>query len=334
MKEYPKVSILIPTFNQSRYIAQAVESALAQNYPHLEVIVSDDASGDGTRQVLQRFTSDPRFQYKQNLKRRGRVGNYRLALYEYARGDYVLNLDGDDYLIDESYISRATELIQKHELIMVFAKQQVLIEKSGAIIEDTINSDLPKIIHGNWLFINYYRGYSIPHLSTLYHRETAMQIGYYTEDILSSDWESVLRLLVNHDVGFINAFVGVWRKYERNVSKSLDIPQTIANTAYIEKPYACVAGQDIFETPALDKWRQEMLKRYFIKMLAKTLLSKDNETHQELLRTIQEYDREIYAEVQRDIGFTIIKIVSPHPRLRRLVFKHILKMESFLADLE
>ena len=52
--EDPKVSVLIPSYNQENVIEQTVMSALTQNYDNLEVVVSDDASVDGTPQILKR----------------------------------------------------------------------------------------------------------------------------------------------------------------------------------------------------------------------------------------------------------------------------------------
>ena len=51
----PAVSVLIPTYNQEKYIVQSVESALIQDYPNLEIIVSNDNSKDNTEALLQKY---------------------------------------------------------------------------------------------------------------------------------------------------------------------------------------------------------------------------------------------------------------------------------------
>ena len=51
----PKASIIIPTYNQDKYIVRAIQSALSQDYPNLEVIISDDNSGDGTKEVVEEY---------------------------------------------------------------------------------------------------------------------------------------------------------------------------------------------------------------------------------------------------------------------------------------
>ena len=52
---FPLVSVLIPTYNGERHITEALFSVVRQNYPHKEIIVTDDASGDGTLALVQRF---------------------------------------------------------------------------------------------------------------------------------------------------------------------------------------------------------------------------------------------------------------------------------------
>ncbi len=109
----PKVSVMIPTFNQAHLVGEAIESALAQTYENLEVIVADDASTDDTPEVVGDFTNDPRLSYYRNSTNLGRVANYHRTLYERATGDWVVNLDGDDYFTDQEYIYTAIQYIDK-----------------------------------------------------------------------------------------------------------------------------------------------------------------------------------------------------------------------------
>jgi len=81
-----KVTIMIPTYNQSAFILNAINSALDQNYPNLEVIVGDDASTDTTSEILKTI-DDSRLKIVRNTFNLGRVGNYRNLLYNHASGD-------------------------------------------------------------------------------------------------------------------------------------------------------------------------------------------------------------------------------------------------------
>ena len=73
----PKVTILIPTYNQERFIDRAIASALWQDHPSLEVVVLDDASTDGAGRAARAWSHDPRFRYACNERNLGRVENYR-----------------------------------------------------------------------------------------------------------------------------------------------------------------------------------------------------------------------------------------------------------------
>ena len=92
----PLVSIISPTYNQQRYVAQCIESALGQTYPHWEQIFVDDGSSDATRDVIARYT-DPRIRLIA-LRHRGLgalAESYNEAL-AVARGSLVGILEGDD----------------------------------------------------------------------------------------------------------------------------------------------------------------------------------------------------------------------------------------------
>ena len=94
----PKVSILIPAYNAEKLVHKAIDSALVQTYDNIEVIVINDGSTDDTWRVLQKCQK----QYPQKVrifsqKNKG-LGATRNVLLEKAKGDYVVNLDADDWL--------------------------------------------------------------------------------------------------------------------------------------------------------------------------------------------------------------------------------------------
>ena len=88
----PLVSVIIPTHNSARFIAQAVDGVLAQTYKHYEVIVVDDGSSDNTGDVLQQFAGHIRYHRQDN---RGPAAA-RNAGIKIAQGEFVCFLDADD----------------------------------------------------------------------------------------------------------------------------------------------------------------------------------------------------------------------------------------------
>ena len=89
----PRCSVVIPAYNVEAYLAEAVESALAQTYVDREVILVDDGSTDGTGDVASRYAGDVTI--LRNADRSGLSAARNLAL-DHAGGELVALLDGDD----------------------------------------------------------------------------------------------------------------------------------------------------------------------------------------------------------------------------------------------
>lgn len=102
----PFVSILIPCFNAERWIGQAIESAIAQTWPHKEVIVIDDGSTDESLDIIKGFGD--RIRWETGPNRGGNAARNRLL--EMARGDWLQYLDADDYLKPDKVVSQVAAL--------------------------------------------------------------------------------------------------------------------------------------------------------------------------------------------------------------------------------
>lgn len=105
----PKVSILIPCYNAEQWIAQAIESALAQTYPNKEVIVVDDGSTDSSLEVIKTFKDVIRWETQPN-----QGGNItRNRLLELSTGEWLQYLDSDDYLLPNKIEQQLSILSQE-----------------------------------------------------------------------------------------------------------------------------------------------------------------------------------------------------------------------------
>ena len=329
-----KVSIAITVYNQAHFIGQAVESALAQDYPNLEVVVSDNRSTDMIERRMDGYIHDSRLKYFRNEQNIGMIANARKALYEYSSGDLALHLDGDDYLIDPGYISKAVDLLERNQLVMVFARLKVFYERENLFVEDDVNSKLPQIMDGNWFFLNYHKGYSLPTLTVLHDRHEAMKLGFFKKDIRSSDWESLLRLTLTHKIGFINQFVGVWRRHGQNETMKQDFEKLTANIEYIESPYRYVLAKGIFSREVAENWRKLMLKRYFAKILVTAVMIKDRGLGGKIREHLKQYDVRVYDSLRRDVRFFVLMRMAENPALIKFVFKNFFGQESFAKDFE
>lgn len=110
------VSILIPCYNAERWIAQAVESALAQTWADKEVIVVDDGSTDGSADIVRGFGDAVVFEAAPHLG-----GNYaRNRLLSRARGQWLQYLDADDYLLPDKIGNQIAFLASHQDADVVY----------------------------------------------------------------------------------------------------------------------------------------------------------------------------------------------------------------------
>lgn len=106
----PLVTIGIPTYNRAAALRRAIASALSQDYPTIEVLISDNASTDGTREICEEFCrADPRVTYVRQPSNRGARANFAEVL-DRASGEYFMWL-GDDDWIDVSYVGHCLSLL-------------------------------------------------------------------------------------------------------------------------------------------------------------------------------------------------------------------------------
>lgn len=216
-----KVTIMIPTFNQPQYIEQCIASALAQDYPNLEIVISDDSLTDDTQKIVhQKFIHNAKLKYYRNANHLGRVMNYHKTLYERATGDYVLNLDGDDWLIDDTYISTAATILDNnHDVVCVMAKTRHFHQKDNKLVDAETYGSLPPFVEGNdFLYLNSLGTVTFNHLTVLYRAVNAKNLGFYNKETAWTDSESIFRLICNHRIGIVNQPVGVWRIHNNNES--------------------------------------------------------------------------------------------------------------------
>ncbi|MDR2877617.1 MAG: glycosyltransferase [Chromatiales bacterium] len=106
----PLVSVIIPAYNAQHYIGDALDSILNQDWLNLEVIVVDDGSTDGTREVVERYVSRVTYLYQANSGSCAAPRNHGLAK---CRGQYIAFLDADDLMTSDRLASQV-EFLEGH----------------------------------------------------------------------------------------------------------------------------------------------------------------------------------------------------------------------------
>ncbi|WDL69823.1 glycosyltransferase family 2 protein [Helicobacter winghamensis] len=101
-QQFPKVSIILTTYNREYFFTESIESLLEQDYPNLEIIISDDGSSDNTFNIACEYAQEnPHIKVVQNAHTKGSAGNRNNGL-DHASGELVMLLDDDDLLFKEA----------------------------------------------------------------------------------------------------------------------------------------------------------------------------------------------------------------------------------------
>lgn len=224
-ENFPKISIIITSFNQKDKLKRAVDSAINQTYKNTEIIIVDDCSTDGTDKLIEIFQREKRVKFIKNPTNFGVIFNAMHSFYNYASGDYVIFIDHDDYLVDNLFLENAVKLLNANsDLSMVVANCFIHNEETGAIIETGYNMET--IIDGKEYFLRY-KSEKYPNitsgLTTLFRRKNAMSMGCFKEVTHSKDLFLHLKLMLTGNVGFLKEHVGVYTLHKKNLSKSLPI---------------------------------------------------------------------------------------------------------------
>ncbi len=122
----PLVSIVICSYNYDKFVEAAVQSAVAQTHPRVEVIVVDDGSTDSSRERLMAWRDQVRLILKPNG---GQISSYNTG-YEAAQGEFIVFLDADD-LLDTDMVERALVLFQENPALSRVHYRLRLIDGEG-----------------------------------------------------------------------------------------------------------------------------------------------------------------------------------------------------------
>lgn len=124
------ISVIIPVYGVEKYIAQTIESVLAQTYSNWELILVDDGSPDNSVEICQQFT-DKRIKIIHQANR-GLAGARNTGI-RHAKGEYLAFLDGDDLWLPEK-LAKHLEHLEKNPSLGISYSRSALINETGETI--------------------------------------------------------------------------------------------------------------------------------------------------------------------------------------------------------
>lgn len=114
MSEHPLVSIIMPSYNADRYIAESIESVIAQTYPFWELVITDDRSSDKTVEIATSYSQkDSRIDFKVAESHSGIAGTRNQCIAR-AKGRFIAFLDNDDLWVPEKLEKQVCFMVEKN----------------------------------------------------------------------------------------------------------------------------------------------------------------------------------------------------------------------------
>lgn len=200
--ERPLVSIVTPTYNQSAFLRETIESVLAQDYPHIEYIVIDDGSTDDTPRVLAEYTGRLDWERHDNMGQTPTINKG----WQRSKGQVVTWLNSDDTLLPGA-VTKAVEYLGAHPECGIVFGDTLFTEPDGAPIERSRS-------RGRFDYREFVIGCEnpIPQPSAFIRRSVVDDVGlldphYY----YFMDWDFFLRAGVRHSIEYTPELLSTYR---------------------------------------------------------------------------------------------------------------------------
>ena len=251
MNPVPQISVCIPAFNHQKYIGACIDSVLNQTLAPFEVIITDDASTDGTLDVVKTY-ADPRIRLFRNRVNCGPsvATNNNLR---HAGGEYLCMLPSDDMFHPEKLARQADYLARHPGVGLVFASHRA-VDEDGAPIEDSafasaaVEADRPREA---WLadFFHGINALSAP--TVMMRRGVVERVGNCDPRLLQTqDFDLWIRAALHFDIHVLPEPLVDYRVLADHGNASGGSPDKQARTAWeiakVLRRFLAIDDEDLF----------------------------------------------------------------------------------------
>jgi glycosyltransferase involved in cell wall biosynthesis len=222
--ERANVTVCIATYNRANWLRTAVESVLSQTYDRFVVLVSDNASDDGTAEVMQAF-DDPRVAYLPLAENIGRSANER-RLMNLVETDYAVFLGDDDALLP-THLEATVAAIRERPSVGVVHTGCTLVNRDDGVVDPHVKfvrTSGDEVFESGAEFRrrSMQAGWTVCWMSALFRREAILGAGgLREEDGLIDDFPLMLRISTNWDFVYLNRPLVRMRVHASAASSSL-----------------------------------------------------------------------------------------------------------------
>lgn len=227
------ISVVIPTYNHVRFLADAIQSALKQSYPSVEIIVVDDGSTDQTHTLVESFGERVHYIWQEN---RGRSGA-RNAGIAAAQGEYIALLDADDFW-EPTYLAIVQRVLAADPRLGAVYTGLQFVNSKGERLPQSCVATAPS----DRLYDRLLDGEFFSPSAVLVRRSCFAQVGVFDETLRASeDWDMWLRVAQLYPVAGIAQPLLNYRVHGNNMSGD---PETMLHyqTMVVHKHFGAPVG--------------------------------------------------------------------------------------------
>jgi glycosyltransferase involved in cell wall biosynthesis len=227
----PKVSVIIPSYNHSRFLEKRIHSVLNQTYQDFEIIYLDDASTDNSNEVIAKFARDKCIRTICNQVNSGSPFKQWNKGMREAKGEYVWIAESDDYA-DERLLAELVNRLDKHPTVGIAYCQSWKVDENDRIISSMLErtADLDE---QRWMqdFINNGKDECSRYLifkctvpngsAVLIRRSVYERVGGADEKMkYTGDWILWVKMLLLSDISFVAKPLNYYRKHKNSLTNN------------------------------------------------------------------------------------------------------------------
>lgn len=226
----PLVSVIMPAYNCETYIAKAMESVLKQSYLHWELLIADDASEDGTLEIVNSIR-DSRIKKFHNSVNQGNVAT-RNHLFSQSSGEFITLLDADDWMAVNKIEAQLAAFEMDRELKVCFTNYYEIYINGQQNIKHHFNRN-------HYLAANNFENsfYSMP-ATIMLKREVYQEIGglhQYFDRLFAEDKYWIYLIVERYKSLLLNSPLYYYRANPFSLTNSLDNPRKLTVVALVNE---------------------------------------------------------------------------------------------------
>jgi len=212
----PIVSILTPVYRGEQFISRAIESALGQSYPYIELIIVNDGSPDNCFALIQPYLSDRRIKYIEQAN--AGVAAARNTGIRAASGELIALLDQDDIWLPRK-LERQVAYLQENPDVGLVHTKCAYIDNNENIIDLGESNNWPADPQSRTLS-GIFKMNPIAAVTAVMRRCCLDAIGLFNETLQGTDdYELWIRMSTRFQIGYIPEILALYRLHESNVSR-------------------------------------------------------------------------------------------------------------------